>query len=31
MQERRTALISAAAAGKIDARGWQVPISDIAI
>ena len=25
MQERRTALISAAVTGKIDVRGWQVP------
>ena len=25
MQERRTALISAAITGKIDVRGWQAP------
>ena len=28
MQERRTALISAAVTGKIDVRGWQAPIFD---
>ena len=25
MQERRTALISAAVTGKIDVRGWEAP------
>lgn len=29
MQERRTALISAAVTGKIDVRGWQAPDVDI--
>ena len=28
MQERRTALISAAVTGKIDVRGWQAPDSE---
>lgn len=28
LQERRTALISAAVTGKIDVRGWQAPITD---
>ena len=28
MQERRTALISAAVTGKIDLRGWQPPKSE---
>jgi type I restriction enzyme S subunit len=27
MQERRTALISAAVTGKIDVRGWKAPES----
>ncbi|MBL0539669.1 restriction endonuclease subunit S [Aeromonas caviae] len=30
MQERRTALISAAVTGKIDLRGWQPPQSEVA-
>ncbi|UWH26814.1 restriction endonuclease subunit S [Aeromonas veronii] len=30
MQERRTALISAAVTGKIDLRGWQLPKSEVA-
>lgn len=30
MQERRTALISAAVTGKIDLRGWQPPKSEVA-
>ncbi|MCK7628751.1 restriction endonuclease subunit S [Shewanella sp. JNE10-2] len=30
MQERRTALISAAVTGKIDLRGWQPPVKDAA-
>jgi type I restriction enzyme S subunit len=28
LQERRTALISAAVTGKIDVRGWKPPVSD---
>ena len=30
LQERRTALISAAVTGKIDLRGWQPPKSEVA-
>lgn len=30
LQERRTALISAAVTGKIDLRGWQAPKSEVA-
>ena len=30
MQERRTALISAAVTGKIDLRGWQPPQREVA-
>ena len=30
LQERRTALISAAVTGKIDLRGWQPPQSEVA-
>ena len=31
MQERRTALISAAVTGKIDLRGWTPPVDEVAI
>lgn len=30
MQDRRTALISAAVTGKIDLRGWRPPVKDVA-
>ncbi|WP_270807996.1 hypothetical protein [Aeromonas sp. QDB25] len=30
MQERRTALISAAVTGKIDLRGWTPPAEEVA-
>ncbi len=30
MQERRTALISAAVTGKIDLRGWEPPVEEVA-
>ena len=30
LQERRTALISAAVTGKIDLRGWQPPKNEVA-
>lgn len=29
LQERRSALISAAVTGKIDVRGWQAPVSPV--